>query len=129
MKKLMKMTGALAVVLAMIFTLNSFTSRKDNPQIVEINRVAVKNYSAKVHLTLADGKDVYRTACKAYFKGWDRGWMKFETDKNGCATLNWTSDQGEIINSIAIIGDINYKARHKDGLNIKDGGSYEIVMD
>ncbi len=129
MKKSIKILGLLAVALAMTFALNSFSTPKGNPQNAGINGVTTSNYSAKVHIKLSNGNEVYCGSFEAYCKGFLGGWVKFKTDAHGYATIKWTSDHGEIIDHIILHGDGVYKSREKKGLNIKDGGSYEIVMD
>ena len=90
-----------------------------------------ETYSCRVHLTFRDGDEVYKGHGSAFFKGFlNTTHQSYETDKNGYATITWPKYKGEIINCLTLDRNIGFNdAYTKEGLELKDGGTYTICMD
>ena len=135
MKKIINILGLFSVVFAMLFTFSSYIL-KDSMSEVKSNaepiiKCSEKPCLARVHLKFKDGDEVYEGSCVAYFKGFlNMSKVKFTTDKHGYATIGWSSSQGEVINCIVVKPKLFFNDGYtKEGLNITNGGTYEICMD
>ena len=119
-------TSTLVLLMAMFFALSSFT-----PVTSPSSASSGEECSATVHLKFKDGDEVYKGECKAYFKGFlSTGYVRFTTDKKGYGTIRWSKSQGDVINCIVLERNIGFNDTYtKEGLNIEDGGNYEICMD
>ena len=135
MKKPIKLMGLVAFVVAMTITFSSFIRTENmleaKAPVMQIENSSEKPCLARVHLKFKDGDEVYEGSCIAYFKGFlNTSKVKFKTDKHGYATISWSSDQGEVINCIVVEPNLFFNGRYtKEGLNITNGGTYEICMD
>ena len=135
MKNSIKIIWPFSVVIAIGFTLSSYIHKESTLEVSSAVQPVLKSSEkpclAKVHLKFKNGDEVYEGSCVAYFKGFlNTSKVKFTTDKHGYGTISWSSGQGEVINCIYLRPNSFFNDGYtKEGLNITNGGTYEICID
>ena len=88
-------------------------------------------YSCNVHIVFSDGDELYEGKITVYFKGFlNTASKSFYTDKHGYATLTWSDSEGDEIDAIYVHFNALLNDQHtKEGLSLKDGGTYTICVD
>jgi hypothetical protein len=124
MKKVLKLTGMMALMMALVLSVSAFTKVTANNDVT-----SGEQYSCKVEIFLPDGSHYIQGNIEVWFhKGsWtdEGGYAKYWVDSDGKCTIQWDSKRGDYIEYISF-SDSGRGYVIKD-LELSNGGSYKLT--
>jgi hypothetical protein len=124
MKKVLKRTGMMALMIALVLSVSAFTKVTANNDVT-----SGEQYSCKVEIFLPDGSHYIQGNIEVWFhKGsWtdEGGYAKYWVDSDGKCTIQWDSKRGDYIEYISF-SDSGRGYVIKD-LELSNGGSYKLT--
>ncbi len=126
MKKLLKLTGLMALMVMVVLTLSAFT-KANNTSVDSVNG----EYSCKVEIFKPNGNHFSQGNITVWFhKGsWDDegGWAKYWVDSDGKCTIKWDSKRGDYIERITFSESFQSGYYEIKDIKLVNGESYKLT--
>ncbi len=124
MKKVLKLTGMMALMMALVLSVSAFTKVTANNDVT-----SGEQYSCNVEIFLPDGSRYMQGNIEARFhKGrWtdEGGYAKYWVDSDGKCTIQWDSKRGDYIEYI-FFSEFGHGYVIED-IELSNGGSYRLT--